>query len=73
MHGEMAEVRTHAEYVELIESHRDDTGLPVIADFYSPGCGPCRAIAPVLKKMAAEMKGRAGARPHCRVERNKGT
>ena len=50
-------------------------GLPVVVDFYSDSCGPCRMIAPAFKKLAAEFKDRAvfakvnvaacaGAAPH---------
>ncbi len=32
--------------------------IPVLVDFYAANCPPCRAIRPLLEKMAAEFAGR---------------
>ena len=42
------------EFDRLLEKHSLETGLPVIVDFYSDSCGPCRMMAPIFKKVAAE-------------------
>ncbi|KAJ1454736.1 hypothetical protein M885DRAFT_464997 [Pelagophyceae sp. CCMP2097] len=53
------ELRTPEEYEQLLAHHKQSTGLPVVVDFYSDSCGPCRMIAPAFKKIAEEYKDRA--------------
>jgi len=37
----------------------ENSSLPVLVDFYSPTCGPCHALAPVIEQLADQYAGRA--------------
>jgi len=41
-------------FSELINS----PGMPVLVDFYADWCGPCKTMAPILQKVAADHAGK---------------
>eukprot|EP00526_Cylindrotheca_closterium_P007716 CAMPEP_0113611644 /NCGR_PEP_ID=MMETSP0017_2-20120614/5664_1 /TAXON_ID=2856 /ORGANISM="Cylindrotheca closterium" /LENGTH=651 /DNA_ID=CAMNT_0000520601 /DNA_START=33 /DNA_END=1989 /DNA_ORIENTATION=- /assembly_acc=CAM_ASM_000147 len=52
-------IRSAHEFDRLLNKHATETGLPVVVDFYSDGCGPCRMMAPIFKKVAADYADKA--------------
>ncbi|MCC7552353.1 thioredoxin [Candidatus Micrarchaeota archaeon] len=40
------------------KSEVEDSELPVLVDIFSPTCGPCRALLPVLNELSNEFDGK---------------
>ena len=43
---------------EAFEKTVIQSTIPVIVDFWAPWCGPCKAIAPMLEKIAKDYAGK---------------
>ena len=43
--------------------------LPVLGDFWAPGCGPCRALSPIVDEVADELAGKLAV-AKCNVDDN---
>jgi thioredoxin 2 len=52
--GEAIEIASAEDFDRLIAR----ASVPVVVDYWAPWCGPCRMVAPELKKVAERQKGR---------------
>jgi thioredoxin 2 len=52
--SEPLEIKSTSDFDRLVAS----ASIPVVVDYWAPWCGPCRMVAPELKKVAARQAGR---------------
>lgn len=61
--GNVFETEASGKVLELDDNSFDKVlgsfSLPILVDFYSPTCGPCQMLAPVIEKLASQYAGKA--------------
>lgn len=59
---EILDIKSHAVPIELGDAGMDEflqaAKLPVLVDFFSPTCGPCASLAPILGSLTKQFLGR---------------
>jgi thioredoxin 2 len=47
------------ESAEVFDAVASNSSIPVVVDFWAAWCGPCRMVAPEIKKVAEHLAGKA--------------